>query len=249
MESAPAGSTLETSLRRADEHAIGRIEPTGELRRGDYVTITVTDDGCGMTADVQRRVFDPFFGTKFTGRGLGMAAALGIARGHGGGIEIDSELDRGTTVRVWLPACSAVARGAPKTISEGRGRVLVVDDEESVRRLAFVALQRAGFDVLVAEGGREALELLAQDPETIDAVLLDMTMPGMSGHEAMRHVRELREDLPVILSSGFVEEDALSRVDGLVPSAFIHKPYNLGDLIESVGAAIARGAETPAPLS
>jgi signal transduction histidine kinase/CheY-like chemotaxis protein len=212
---------------------------------GDYVRLTVTDDGCGMTAAMQAKIFDPFFTTKFTGRGLGLAAVQGIILSHNGGIGVDSEVGRGTTITILLPreAASQVApRPQPEAEEEHvRKRVLVVDDEPTVRKILGLILETAGFDVARAADGFEAIEVLRRQTQAIDCVLLDLTMPHLGGEETFRELRRIRPDLPVVLSSGFTEQEVLDRFEGESFAGFVQKPALAKTVIAKIQAAIDMG--------
>ncbi len=206
-----------------------------DLPEGVYVYLEVADTGSGMTPETLARIFDPFFTTKFTGRGLGLAAVLGIVRGHRGAIKVYSEPGRGTTFKVLFPASSRPAQTGTARVAEpeswhGQGLILVVDDEETVRTLAKRMLERLGFTVLLASDGQEAVEIFRQHAADIQAVLLDMTMPHMDGEEAFRELRRIRSDVCVVLSSGYNEQDATNRFAGKGLAGFIQKPYRLEDL-------------------
>ena len=210
---------------------------------GEYVFIEVHDDGCGMDAETRDRIFEPFFTTKFTGRGLGLAAVLGIVRGHHGAMHLDSAAGRGTTFRVLFPVCSSAAAAAPVR-SRGaeaskQARILVVDDEAGVRAIARETLTRAGFTVVVAEDGAAALDHFSADGTAIDAVLLDMTMPGLSGIETLRAIRTMVRNLPVVLTSGYSEQDAAARCNGEVIAGFIQKPFGPSALVAKINDALA----------
>jgi CheY-like chemotaxis protein len=204
-----------------------------DLPAGLYVYLEVTDTGCGMDEETQSKLFEPFFSTKFTGRGLGMAAVLGIVRGHKGAIQVESEVGRGTTFRVLFPASKETAKTVESEIDRGdvkwrgAGTVLLVDDEETIRSLGAQMLKRLGFDVVTAVDGREAVEVYRAHRNRVVCVLLDLTMPRMDGGETFRELRRVRNDLPVILSSGYSEYEVSKRFEGTGVAGFIQKPYEM----------------------
>jgi len=217
------------------------VAGSAPLAPGPYVVLSVSDTGVGMSEETRERLFDPFYTTKFTGRGLGLAAALGIMRGHQGGIRIETTLGQGSRFELLFPASgqplSEVTRREVPLALEGsaEGRVLLVDDEAVVRRVGQELLELLGYEVSLAEDGAEALARL-RDEEPPVFVVLDLTMPNLSGREALRELRRLHPTLPVILSSGFNEEEAVDpeAESGLLE--FLQKPYRLEELV----AAIAR---------
>jgi len=209
------------------------------LPEGLYVYIEVADTGCGMTKEIQNKIFDPFFTTKFTGRGLGLAAVIGIVRSHKGVIKIYSEPLRGTTFKVMFPVIKLQIEDTEKEKTKqqlwsGQGTILVIDDEKTVRTVAKAMLNKLGFNVITAEGGREGIEIFISHKEEINAVLLDMTMPDMDGEETYRELRRVKSNIKVILSSGYNEQEATDRFSGKGLSGFIQKPYRVDELMETL---------------
>jgi PAS domain S-box-containing protein len=243
---------VRTLLRDVDQMYIARnhfaVDPAPP---GRYVAIQVEDNGCGMEDGVRRHIFDPFFTTKFTGRGLGLAAALGIVRGHKGSIRIETEPGRGTTFEVLLPAGSEqrveeTPPAEPRKELRGAGAILVVDDEELVRKLARATLTHFGYTVLEAANGAEAVEVFREHADEISLVLLDMMMPVKGGEEALEEIRAIRPEATVIGSSGFNESVAKERFGGHGLASFLQKPYSARVLAERVKQAIEDGRATGA---
>ncbi len=213
------------------------------LPEGIYVYAEVSDDGCGMDKATQERICEPFFTTKFMGRGLGLSVVLGIIRSHKGSLEVSSNPGGGSLFRVLLPSLPLVqgsseiqAQAVPA--SSSRGTILLVDDEEPVRRVGTRMLQRNGFTVLTASDGREGVTMFQAHADTIACVLLDMTMPRLDGEAAFREIRAIRPDAKVILCSGFSEQEATTRFLGKGLAGFLSKPYTQAELLSKLPSVV-----------
>lgn len=226
-----------------------RIEEVGggaahRLAPGIYASLRVSDTGCGMEEGTLRRIFEPFFSTKFSGRGLGLAAALGIVRSHDGSIDVESALGKGTTFKVWLPAKDGVPAAVQRPVApaelSGSGIILVIDDEELVLRVAQASLEAHGYTVLLASEGRSALDMVAVSGDRIRAVILDLTMPGMPSEEIVKHLRALQPAIPVMISSGYSGPEVIQRFEAAGIQGFLQKPYTAEQLVRCISAALIR---------
>ena len=226
---------VSTGVRECDQADLKTTWLKDPLREGRYAYLEVADSGCGIAKDQLPKIFDPFFTTKFTGRGLGLAAVLGIVRAHKGAIKVQSEVGQGTTVTVLFPAAGAMPAVQPGDQTAeadwmGNGLVLLVDDEKSIRDVGMRMLQRIGFEVRVASDGRDALAQVREHGDQITVIVLDLTMPHMDGEQTFRELQRIRTDIPVILSSGYSEQDVVERFAGKGIAGFVPKPYTISQL-------------------
>jgi PAS domain S-box-containing protein len=238
---APGTITVRTRRMYASRAWLSGAQVGMDAVEGDYLVLEVADTGNGMNADAMQRLFDPFYSTKGPGRGLGLAAVLGIVRGHHGAVRITSLPDSGTTVTVLLPLDAAESTSAPLPVVPvgGRGTVLVVDDDDAALRVATRILERDGYEVVIANHGRAALEVYAERGPMTDLVLLDLTMPELSGWETLHELRQLDPEAVVLLMSGYAQESGASTAGA---AGFMAKPYSASELREVVSGLIGRRA-------
>jgi signal transduction histidine kinase/CheY-like chemotaxis protein len=239
---------IETKAIEINENDIRELVPGSPLKPGHGVALDVTDNGSGMDAETLQRIFDPFFTTKSAGRGLGLAASLGIVHRHQGGIRVKSQPGEGTNSRIVFPASDQIVRPSverPVSDLSGHGVILVVDDDDYILQAVYVALESFGYSVLLANSGAAAIQIFEERSEQIDLVLLDMLMPGMSGEETFGALRVIRPDVKVLLSTGFAPDEAAQRFTDEGLAGFLRKPYDPNQLAGEVQQIIERGSGQP----
>lgn len=243
----PTGTiTLRTGALTADASYFSTAAVGNDLGSGEYVFVEVQDNGNGMDLLTQDRMFDPFFTTKESGRGLGLSATLGIVRGHNGALRVASAPGRGTRMRLILPAVDAPpisSPEAPRIAWEGQGLILVIDDEPELRELLSEALPMLGFDVITAEDGATGLQRFQEHIDNVQAVILDLTMPGMTGEDVYAELRKLHANPRVLFSSGYSEFSTKVRFGDESTVGFLQKPYRLTTLREKLEELFAE--DTP----
>ncbi|MCA9988236.1 MAG: response regulator [Anaerolineales bacterium] len=234
----PRNGQIEIRTRLADDYELTLAEWPEEkwTRSGNYILLEIADNGSGIDNENLAKIFDPFFTTKELGRGLGLAAVQGIMRGHRAGMEVLSEPGLGTTFRFFMPACQMAERpAAPVVMAAPAGhKVLVIDDEQPIRDLVEDVLMMFDVPVLTASSGPKGIELYTQNRQDVGLIILDLSMPGMNGEDTCRALRELNEDVAIIISSGYHKDDVAERFSGLRPSGFLQKPYNPRQLVDEV---------------
>ncbi len=223
---------------RADAELLASCQVAGELQEGEYAFVEVADDGCGIDPETLERIYDPFFTTKVGGRGLGLASVLGIVRGHGGTIRVESEVGRGTRFQVLFPRVAGAGEAKPAAPDggewSGHGTVLVVDDEAEVRSVARGMLELGGFDVATAESGPAALAFLDRAAQAPVAVLLDLTMPEMDGEATFEALRARSPELPVVFMSGHSSGEVAARLADRPYADRMRKPFRMARLMEKL---------------
>ena len=239
--------TVRTGVRSCDTALFSGSFVDQDMPPGDHVFLQVCDTGCGMEEETRARIFEPFYTTKFTGRGLGLSAVMGIVRGHKGAILLDTEPGNGTTFTILLPACVTNAtvgrtRNDEVTPWQGEGTVLLADDEEAARHVAEKMIERLGFTVLAAADGREALDIFRQRRDEIRVVVLDLTMPRMDGVQTLQEIHSLEPDAKVIICSGYAEAELKAKFAGMRFAGLVQKPFALAKLREVLKKALTVGA-------
>ena len=233
---------IATAIAQYDRATLQLLAPNMSLPSGDYIRIKISDTGCGMSKKTKSKIFDPFFSSKLTGRGLGLASVTGIIRRHKGVILVSSTLDVGTTFTILLPTVSPPAAkpdDSPRQSAApgGARKILVVDDEAELRAVFRHILERTGFRVVEAKDGEDALAQFSRSSNSFDCILLDLSMPKRGGGEVFHELRELNEDIPVVVISGYSERDILHRLEGAPIAATLRKPVPAATLVDVISKA------------
>jgi len=240
--------TVSNGKMHCGKDCLSRIISKVDLAEGEYIYLSVKDDGCGIPPELIHKVVDPFFSTKFVGRGLGLAAVLGIVSEYKGGIIINSEKEKGSEFITIFPisqnnAAQIIEEKIKKVEWKGSGLVLLTDDEEAVRKVSERMLLKMGFQVLTAANGLEAVKIFKENQDKIRLVILDYTMPVLSGTEAYTHITNIKSDIPVILSSGYNEETAVNKSTSGKNLTFMQKPYEYQSLMEKIREVLEQNIE------
>ncbi|MBX7258646.1 MAG: PocR ligand-binding domain-containing protein [Candidatus Hydrogenedentes bacterium] len=247
--------TISTGVEECDDAYMAQSRMESKPPAGMYVYVEVTDTGCGMDEETLKKLFDPFFTTKFTGRGLGMSAVQGIMKGHGGAIMVESAPGTGTSVRILFPASQPGAVTESPTLGGAEagavslpqpaqsGLILVVDDEDAVRNLCASMLRKLGYKTLLAVDGEEAIAIYREHAERLDCVLLDLMMPKMGGMATLEVLLRIKSDVPIILCSGYDEQEITQRYAGQGHAGFLQKPFRMPSLRDELARVIKPRSE------
>jgi CheY-like chemotaxis protein len=247
LDGKPGTISLSTSRITAGAGELAEFLSVKPLEPGVYVLLEVRDTGHGMSPEVLARIFDPFFSTKAKGRGLGLSAVVGIVQAHGGGITVRSTHNVGTVFRIVLPqttettqpelAPTAVLAPAEPAAGQAKRLLLLAEDDPDIRKVTIIALRTAGYEVMAAENGRVAVDLFVQRAKDVRVVLLDQEMPVMNGEETFRAIRAIREDVPIVVMTGYGAVAAQAHFGHLHPTGVLGKPFTRAQLLEVLGLA------------
>ncbi len=235
--------TLTTGVVECDEMYFANAWIVDQLREGFYVFVEVADTGCGIAPDILPKIFDPFFSTKFTGRGLGMATVMGIVRGHKGAIQVFSELGKGTRIKILLPVSTRLVQlPKPDEVTLGaqkeHGTILLVDDEEAILYMGKELLKELGYEVITALDGRQATRVFSENREVISCIILDLTMPDMDGREAFHAIRLMAPDIPILMCSGYSQQEVSKELSEYGRTMFLQKPYDVRMMQQALSGLI-----------
>lgn len=243
LQDLPGKIKLKTRYMHVEQARLDACRVGSALEEGDYLMIEVKDTGEGMSPEILARIFDPFFTTKFTGRGLGLAAVLGIVRSHGGDLAVESVSGGGTTFRIYMPTLMVPEESVAESNFEsntwlGTGYALIVDDEATIRMAGQAVLNHLGFQVELAEDGMRGLEKILKQAVNYKVVLLDLTMPNLDGRDVYKLVRERMPHLPIIIMSGYSSHQATDLMNDGGPTTFIQKPFTVESIREKLVALL-----------
>jgi PAS domain S-box-containing protein len=237
VNNSPGSISITTGVMYCDAGYLASTYINESFDSGRYVYLEVTDTGCGMDQETLKKLFDPFYSTKFTGRGLGLSAVLGIIRGHKGAIKVYSEPGIGTSIKVLFPARSLEQKPHIKEKQKNRnswtgsGTILLIDDEEAILSVGKQMLEHLGFHVVTASDGAKAVKIYRESSDTVTLVILDYIMPHLDGKQTFRELCRIREDVQVIMCSGYNKQEVIRSFTGRQPAGFLHKPYIFKELI------------------
>jgi len=243
--------TFRTRVETLDDADIADLNPMLPMNSGQFLTLEVIDTGCGMSPETMNRIFDPFFTTKFPGRGLGLSTMLGILRSHQGSIEVQSELAQGSSFKLFLPAFAPIKKEVPPETENaawrGEGLLLLVDDDEDVLAVARAAAKHMGFRVMEAADGRAALEIFERSHRELTMVVMDLAMPHMDGRQSFLAMHALDPSVPVVLTSGYSEQEALAGLADL--AGFLPKPYKRAQFRATIQQTLKNNAKSATSAS
>ncbi len=243
LEENPGKILIQSGVIQVTEKELNQACFNENLKPGNCIFFEVRDNGCGINEDMINKIFDPFYSTKFTGRGLGLAASIGIVRGHGGAIMVESQEGIGSTFRILFPVSKQAILpktkiNIPTLAGEIDGTILIADDEEVVRNVTKQVLVKAGYQVEMVEDGQKAIEICKDDPSRFTAIILDKTMPGLNGEQTLKELRKLRVDSPVLLTSGYDVDSSQEPYEKQGFACFVKKPYRPKFLLNKLDQSI-----------
>ena len=237
---------ITTDVVDADDKLIEKMTISNDIKPGKYISLEISDTGCGMDESRMKQIFDPFFTTKFTGRGLGLAAVLGIIKGHDGALTLTSKKDSGTSFTIYLPVSETAKTPLPKNepqnlVKNGKHlKILIIDDEDYIRTVTTRMLELAGHEFFTAKDGETGIKIFKKENPALSCVILDLTMPKMDGQEVLEKLKLINPDVPVIISSGYSPEEVTLKFKKEEIAGFLQKPYQLSELLDVIEQAIKK---------